>query len=320
MSSLPPVSAQSLPAYAELFCLTNFSFLQGASDAEELVARAVQLDYAGLAITDECSLAGVVRAHAQAKQHGLPLLIGSHFHLREADGRVALSLIALAQNRNGYGNLCELITIARNRVAKGSYLLTTADLAAPPAQYAHLQGLPDCLLILLPQYPVFQPEDVDALHAQAAWMERTFPGRAWMGLNLLQRALDEAHRESIAEVALQHGMAVVALGHVCMHVRSRKPLLDTLCAVRMGKSVAECGYALAQNAEQHLRPRLRLANLYPSPALQETLRILSLCTFNLEELRYEYPQEVVPHGHTSASYLRQEVERGAQRRYPKGVP
>lgn len=320
MSSLPPVSAQSLPAYAELFCLTNFSFLQGASDAEELVARAVQLDYAGLAITDECSLAGVVRAHAQAKQHDLPLLIGSHFHLREADGRVALSLIALAQNRNGYGNLCELITIARNRVAKGSYLLTPADLAAPPAQYTHLQGLPDCLLILLPQYPVFQPEDVDALHAQAAWMERTFPGRAWMGLNLLQRALDDAHRESIAEVALQHGMAVVALGHVCMHVRSRKPLLDTLCAVRMGKSVAECGYALAQNAEQHLRPRLRLANLYPLPALQETLRILSLCTFNLEELRYEYPREVVPHGHTSASYLRQEVERGARGRYPQGVP
>ncbi|MYN44326.1 DNA polymerase III subunit alpha [Pseudoduganella sp. FT93W] len=320
MSSLPPASAQSLPAYAELFCLTNFSFLQGASDAEELVARAVQLDYAGLAITDECSLAGVVRAHAQARQHGLPLVIGSHFHLREPDGRVALSLIALAQNRNGYGNLCELITIARNRVAKGSYLLTPADLAAPPAQYAHLQGLPDCLLILLPQYPVFQPEDVDTLHAQAAWMERTFPGRAWMGLNLLQRALDDAHRESIAEVALQHGMDVVALGHVCMHVRSRKPLLDTLCAVRMGKAVAECGYALAQNAEQHMRPRLRLANLYPLPALQETLRILSLCTFSLDELRYEYPHEVVPHGHTSASYLRQEVERGARGRYPQGVP
>ncbi|MBY0555666.1 MAG: error-prone DNA polymerase [Burkholderiaceae bacterium] len=319
MSSLPPVSAQSLPAYAELFCLSNFSFLQGASDAEELVARAVQLDYAGLAITDECSLAGVVRAHALAKQHGLPLLIGSHFHLRQPDGRVALSLIALAQNRNGYGNLCELITIGRNRVAKGSYLLTPADLASPPAEHAHLQGLPDCLLILLPQYPVFQPDDVDALHAQAAWMERTFPGRAWMGLNLLQRALDEAHRESIDEVALQHGMAVVALGHVCMHVRSRKPLLDTLCAVRLGKTVAECGYALAQNAEQHLRPRLRLANLYPLPALQETLRIVSLCTFSLDQLRYEYPREVVPSGHSAASYLRQEVERGARQRYPQGV-
>ena len=227
MSSSPPPS-QGLPAYAELFCLTNFSFLQGASRPEELVARAVELDYAGLAITDECSLAGVVRAHAAAKEAGLPLVIGSHFHLKNPDGSAALSLIALAKNREGYGNLCELITIARNRVAKGSYLLTPADLAAPAPAYAHLQGLPDCLMILLPHYPAHQPGDVDRLHAQAAWMEATFPGRAWMGLNLLQRAFDEAHRVSIDEVALQHHMAVVAVGHVCMHVRSRKPLHDTL--------------------------------------------------------------------------------------------
>jgi error-prone DNA polymerase len=311
--------AQGLPAYAELFCLSNFSFLQGASHAEELVARAMQLDYAGLAITDECSLAGVVRAHAAAKEAKFPLLIGSHFHLKNPDGSPALSLIALARNREGYGNLCELITIARNRVAKGSYLLTPADLAAPPPAFAHLKGLPDCLLILLPHYPAHQPDDVDRLHAQAAWMEATFPGRAWMGLSLLQRAFDEAHRISIDEVALQHGMRVVALGHVCMHVRSRKPLHDTLTAVRLGKAVGECGYALSQNAEQHLRPRLRLANLYPPQALAETLNIMELCTFNLEELRYEYPHELVPPGHTPASYLRQEVYAGAQRRFPTGV-
>jgi error-prone DNA polymerase len=311
--------AQGLPAYAELFCLSNFSFLQGASHAEELVARAMQLDYAGLAITDECSLAGVVRAHAAAKEAKFPLLIGSHFHLKNPDGSPALSLVALARNREGYGNLCELITIARNRVAKGSYLLTPADLAAPPPAFAHLKGLPDCLLILLPHYPAHQPDDVDRLHAQAAWMETTFPSRAWMGLSLLQRAFDEAHRISIDEVALQHGMRVVALGHVCMHVRSRKPLHDTLTAVRLGKAVGECGYALSQNAEQHLRPRLRLANLYPPQALAETLNIMELCTFNLEELRYEYPHELVPAGHTPVSYLRQEVYAGAQRRFPTGV-
>jgi error-prone DNA polymerase len=314
-----PSSTQGLPAYAELFCLSNFSFLQGASRAGELVTRAVQLDYAGLAITDECSLAGVVRAHAVARDAGLPLIIGSHFHLVNPDGSPALSLIALAQNREGYGNLCELITIARNRVAKGSYLLTPADLAAPPPAYAHLKGLPDCLLILLPPYPAHQPDDVDRLHAQAAWMEATFPGRVWMGLNMLQRAFDEAHRLSIDEVALQHHMRVVAVGHVCMHVRSRKPLHDTLTAVRIGKPVSECGYSLSQNAEQHLRPRLRLANLYPPQALLETLRIMQQCTFNLEELRYEYPHELVPPGHTPTSYLRQEVYAGAQRRWPAGV-
>jgi error-prone DNA polymerase len=313
-SNSPP--EQTLPAYAELFCVSNFSFLQGASHAEELVARAVQLDYAGLAITDECSLAGVVRAHAEAKEAGLPLVIGSHFHVTNPDGSPALSLIALAKNREGYGNLCELITIARNRVAKGSYLITPADFAAPPPAFAHLKGLPDCLLILLPHYPAHQADDVDRLHAQAAWMEATFPGRVWMGLNLLQRAFDEAHRLSIDEVALQHGMRVVAVGHVCMHVRSRKPLHDTLTAVRVGKPVGECGYSLAQNAEQHLRPRLRLANLYPEQALLETLRILQECTFNLEELRYEYPHELVPPGHTPTSYLRQEVYAGALRRWP----
>ena len=99
----PPPSSQGLPAYSELFCMSNFSFLQGASRPEELVARAVELDYAGLAITDECSLAGVVRAHAAAKEAGLPLVIGSHFHLKNPDGSAALSLIALARNREGYG-------------------------------------------------------------------------------------------------------------------------------------------------------------------------------------------------------------------------
>jgi error-prone DNA polymerase len=161
---------------------------------------------------------------------------------------------------------------------------------------------------------------VDQLHAQAAWMEATFPGRAWMGLNLLLRSFDEAHRLSIAEVAAQHQMAVVAVGHVCMHVRSRKPLQDTMTAIRIGKPVGECGYALAQNAEQHLRPRVQLANLYPPAALAETLRIAGACTFNLEQLRYEYPHELIPAGHTPASYLRQEVEKGLLERWPGGEP
>ena len=317
MSTPPPVLG--LPAYAELFCLSNFSFLQGASHAEELVARAVQLDYAALAITDECSLAGVVRAHAEAKGK-IPLIIGSYFRLTNPDGSPGLSFVALAKNKDGYGNLCELITIARNRVAKGSYLLTPADLAAPPSAFAHLKGLPDCALILLPNYPAHRPQDVDQLHAQAAWMEATFPGRAWMGLNLLLRSFDEAHRLSIAEVAAQHQMPVVAVGHVCMHVRSRKPLQDTMTAIRVGKPVSECGYALAQNAEQHLRPRVQLANLYPPAALAETLRIAEQCTFSLEQLRYEYPHELIPSGHTPASYLRQEVEKGLLERWPGGAP
>ncbi|WP_296948521.1 error-prone DNA polymerase [uncultured Massilia sp.] len=311
---------QGLPAYAELFCLTNFSFLQGASHAEELVARAVELGYSALAVTDECSLAGVVRAHAQAKRAKLPLIIGAHFHLEHADGTRALSLLLLAQNRNGYGNLAELITLGRMRSSKGSYLLRPADLDAPPDGAVHLAGMPDCLAILLPAYPGHEAADVDRLHAQAAWMSQTFPGRAWIGLNLLHRAVDEAHRMAVEEVGWQHGLPIVALGHVTMHVRSRKPLQDTLSAIRIGKPVGECGYRLAQNAEQHLRSRLRLANIYPRKALLETLRIARLCTFSLDELRYEYPDEVVPPGHTAASWLRRETWNGAHRRFRAGIP
>jgi error-prone DNA polymerase len=309
-----------LPAYAELFCLSNFSFLQGASHAEELVARAVQLGYAALALTDECSLAGVVRAHAEAKKANLPLIIGAHFHLEEANGLPALSLLLLAQNRNGYGNLSELITLGRTRSQKGSYLLRPADLESPPENLMHLRGMPDCLAILLPAYPGHEPAGVDRLHAQVAWMAKVFPGRAWIGLNLLHRAFDDAHRATIEEVGWQHGLPIVALGHVVMHVRSRKPLQDTLSAVRIGKPVTECGYQLAQNAEQHLRSRVRLANIYPRPALQETLRIAGLCKFSLDELRYEYPDEVVPPGHTAASYLRSETYIGAHRRFRDGIP
>ncbi|MDQ1833659.1 error-prone DNA polymerase [Massilia scottii] len=318
MSSAAP--APSLPDYAELYCLSNFTFLHGASHAEELVARAVQLGYAALAITDECSLAGVVRAHAEAKKAALPLIIGAHFHLRHDDGSAVLSLILLATNRNGYGNLAELITLARTRTAKGTYLLTPADLASPAAAQAHLAGMPDCLAILLPAYPGHDPADLDRLHTQAAWMAATFPQRAWLGLTLLHRAFDEAHRATVEEVAWQHGLAVVALGHVCMHVRSRKPLHDTLCAIRLNTPVAECGYALAQNAEQHLRARLRLANLYSPDALAETLRIARLCTFSLDQLRYEYPDELVPPGQTASGYLRAETYIGAHQRFALGIP
>ncbi len=305
-----------LPAYAELFCLTNFSFLHGASHAEELVERAVKLGYSALAITDECSLAGVVRAHGEAKQAGLKLLIGAHFHLTHPDGSPALSLLALATNRNGYGNLSEMITLGRMRAGKGSYQLHPDDFANPPPEREHLRGLPDCLLLLLPEYPA----SVERLHRQASWMAATFGERSWLAMTMLGRAFDEAHSAAIEEVALQHALPMVAAGHVCMHVRSRKPLHDTLTAVRLGKPVSECGYELGQNAEQHLRSRLRLANVYSAQVLEETIRIAERCQFSLEELRYEYPNELIPPGHTPSSFLRQETYIGAHHRYPAGVP
>ena len=304
-----------LPAYAELHCASNFSFLRGASHPEQLVARAAELGYAALAITDECSVAGVVRAHSEAKRQGLSLIIGSQFRVMDDNG-TPLQLVVLAMNRAGYGNLCELITLARSRVEKGDYLLHSADLAQPATPLTHLRGLPDCFVLLAPAYCI----DANVLRAQVGWMRQIFGVRARLALTLLYRGRDEQHKRTVQQISAEQGVPVVATGDVCMHLRSRKRIQDVVSAIRLGKSVSECGRGLFVNAEQHLRARLRLANLYPAEALAESVAIAAQCDFSLDQLRYEYPDELVPAGHTPSSYLHQETWRGAQRRFPRGVP
>lgn len=311
----PGLLAQ-LPGYAELQCQSNFSFLQGASHPEELVERAAELGYAALAITDECSLAGVVRAHVEAKTRKLPLIIGATFQLRAAPDAAPLGLTLLAQTREGYGNLSELITLARTRAPKGEYQLAPEDLTHPPAGHAHLRHLPECLAILSPAYGT----DADRMAEQARWLARVFPHRAWVGLTLLHRSRDDLHRAAVEHAAQAAELPIVALGQVQMHLRSRKPLHDTLTGIRTRQPVSQCGYELSGNAEQHLRTRMRLANLYPPQALAQTLAIARRCAFSLDELRYEYPDEIIPRGHTPATYLRQETLAGAARRFPSGTP
>ncbi|VWB73573.1 DNA polymerase [Burkholderia lata] len=312
-----------LPDYAELFCRSNFSFLHGASHAEELVERAFELGYRGIAITDECSLAGAPRMHVAAQAKGLPLVIGSYFEVTPDEvapghdpGPGAFGLVLLAQNREGYGNLSELISWRRMESPKGTYKLTSRMLSAPPAEFAHLRGLPDCFAILVPTYPV----RADVLDAQVAWFRTTFGERARLGLVQLQRALDGAQREEIRAAAERRGVRIVALGDVTMHRRSCKELQDVMTAIRVGMPVSECGYALAPNAEQHLRARNRIGNLYSPAEIEETCTILDTCDFELDSLRYEYPDEIVPKGLTPTSYLEQETMAGAATRYPQGVP
>ncbi|KWH15087.1 error-prone DNA polymerase [Burkholderia multivorans] len=312
-----------LPAYAELFCRSNFSFLHGASHAEELVARAVKLGYRGIAITDECSLAGAPRMHVAARAAGLPLIIGSYFEVTPDEappghdpGPGAFGLVLLAQNREGYGNLSELISWRRMAAPKGTYQLTPRMLSRPPEEFAHLRGMPDCFAILVPVYPV----RADVLDAQVAWFRATFGERARLGLVQLQRALDGPQREEIRAAGARRGVRVVALGDVTMHKRSCKPLQDVMTAIRLGMPVSECGYALAPNAEQHLRSRARIATLFSADEIAQTCAILDACHFELDTLRYEYPDEIVPEGHTPTSYLEQETKAGAAERYPQGVP
>jgi len=287
-----------LPAYAELHCRSNFSFLTAASHPEELVARAHELGYRALALSDECSLAGVVRAHVEARRLGFALLVGSEIRL--ADGP---RLVLLATNRQGYGRLCELITRGRRRATKGGYLLERSDLAG---------GLADCLALWLPG-----PGEGES---EGHWLAELFPGSAWIAAELHCEGNDRAWLGYLKELAAASRLPLVAAGGVLMHVRRRLPLLDTLTAIRLGRSVGELGNAAQANGERHLRSRDRLARLYPPELLEETLRVAERCRFSLDELRYEYPAELVPEGRTPAAHLRVLTEAGLRRRWPQGVP
>jgi error-prone DNA polymerase len=313
------LSAQGLPAYAELHCRSNFTFLTGASHPEELVARAHELGYTALAITDECSLAGVVRAHGQAKRLGLHLIVGAEMRLAPVvtGGCNGPRLVLLAQSRRGYGNLAQWITVARRRADKGSYTAQASDVEGRVPHAPYLAGLPDCfaLMVVDPTVPF------EAQFAQAMWLKTWFGlERAALAVELLHRAHDAACVECAERLAELTALPLVAAGDVLMHVRARKPLQDALTATRLNKPVAECGFALEPNAEAHLRSRQRLATLYPQPWLADSVRIAASCAFSLDELRYEYPEEIVPEGHTPASWLRTLTEAGARRRFPGGVP
>ncbi|OMG55034.1 error-prone DNA polymerase [Azonexus hydrophilus] len=301
----PLTKPPALPDYAELHCLSNFSFLRGASHPEELAAQAAGLGYAALALTDECSLAGVVRVHQafRALEKSPRLLIGSE--MRTVDG---LKLVFLAQNREGYGNLSALITLARRRAEKGAYSLQRHDFNAVSPSGA----VPDCLVLWVPG-AVPSVED-------GRWLAGCFPGRLWIAVELHAGPDDAARLAELRALGAACGLPLVAAGDVHMHVRARRPVQDVLTALRLKTSVFEAGHALFPNGERHLRSRLRLARLYSPELLAETLRIAALCTFSLDELRYEYPEEIVPAGHTPTSWLRHETEAGLCRRYPAGVP
>ena len=344
------------PSYAELHCLSNFSFQRGASHAEELVERAHALGYSALAITDECSVAGVVRAHAAAKPLGFKLLLGAEFVLpaseRETGQGAGFKVIVLAHNLNGWGNLCEFITAARRAAPKGTYHLngwagpdglglgfgldigpssTTANapkapvIEVPCTDWAALQ---DCEILLVP--PRMQAENshqkldksanfFESISACINSAKRLFGSRLWLILELWHQLDDALWQHTLERVSALTGVALVAAGNVHMHVRSRKPLQDVITAVRLGLPVAQCGFELQPNAEAHLRSRERLAQIYLPALLANTLVIAGRCTFNLDEIRYQYPMETVAGGLTPAQTLRQYTWQGASQRYPQGV-
>lgn len=296
MLTLNPYSG----TYAELHTLSCYSFLRGASHPHELVEEAAALGYTAVAVTDECSLAGIVKAHVAAKEVGIQLIVGSELNLEEG-----IRLLALVPSRQAYSELSGLISMARRRSPKGEYRATLRDVVF------HLKR---CLLIWL---PTCDNEDARAYGLQ---LKRLCKNRLWLGVSHLL-GNDEVRRyQALENLAHELRLPMVACGDVRMHCAGRKPLHDVFTALYHNTSIAQLGRRRLTNSQPHLRSLHTLHTLYPAALLAETLHIASLCEFSLDELRYEYPEEVVPQGHTANSYLRELVAEGCAVRWPQGVP
>ncbi|HFL2185455.1 TPA: error-prone DNA polymerase [Pseudomonas putida] len=286
----------STPGYAELHCLSNFSFQRGASSADELFRRAGEQGYQALAITDECTLAGIVRAWQAAKAHQLRLIVGSEVLLQGGP-----KLVLLVENLAGYQSLCALITRARRRAQKGEYQLFREDL------HQHHQGL----------LALWVADDC-ADTATGEWLRSVFGERLWLAVHLHRGSDDALRLQGLRGLAAEVGIRAVACGDVHMHVRGRRALQDCMTAIRQHCRVDEAGRFLFANGERHLRSQAQLGELYPADLLAETLAIAERCQFDLSELKYQYPRELVPQGHTPASWLRELCEQGLPLRWPGG--
>ncbi|GGK07018.1 error-prone DNA polymerase [Pseudomonas matsuisoli] len=286
-----------MSGYAELHCLSNFTFQRGASSAMELFQRAKQQGYEALAITDECTLAGIVRAWQASKKVELPLIVGSEMAIENGP-----RLVVLVETLEGYQNLCRMISAARGRAEKGTYRLLHED----------LQGSRSGLLAL------WLPDSTCTL-AHGHWLKSVFADRLWLAVELHQGPDDRQRLRQLSAAAAVLGIPMTASGDVHMHARGRRALQDTMTAIRHHCTVAEAGFRLFPNGERHLRSLETLVERYLAELMAETLQIAQRCQFGLDQLEYEYPHEVVGPGHTPTSWLRQLTEQGIRNRWPEGI-
>jgi len=291
------------PAYAELHCLSDFSFLRGAASAEELFERAKRCGYEALAITDECSLAGIVRARDAAEVTGIHLVVGAEFRLDDG-----LRLVLLVEDRAGYSQLCRVITVARRAADKGAYRLGRADVE----REAFDSGATGLFALWLPGA---EPDP-----GEGAWLRATFGDRAHLAVELHREDDDAARLARLLALAGELHLVPLAAGDVHMATRRQRVLQDTVTAIRHGLPLAGCGAHLFRNGERHLRTRRALGNIHPPQLLQAAVALARRCTFNLRQVKYDYPAELVPAGETPASHLRKLTEAGMRTRWPQGVP
>ncbi|MFO1389061.1 error-prone DNA polymerase [Cellvibrio sp.] len=287
--------------YAHLNTTTNFTFLTGASHPPEYIYRAAELEYDALAITDECSLAGIVKAFVAAEELNFKLIVGSRFTLTNG-----MQLIAIAPNRIAYAELSGFITLARRRANKGEYEAHFDDLRF---------RLQHCLIIWIGQLA----EDIIEPEAIINQLYNAFKERLWIGINHQLQGGEQAEFARWISLSTQKNIPLVACGSALMHEKKRKPLQDLVTAIRHNTSVTEMGTKLEINSEAYLKSLDQLKKLYPERLLEQTCVIADLCQFSMTELRYQYPKELVPEKLTPIMHLRNLVDEGKRKRWPKGI-
>ncbi len=289
-----------LMRYSELFCQSHYSFLCGASSPAELVTTAAFLGYDAIAITDECSVAGVVRAYDEITHRRLPinLIVGSYFVFDDS-----LSFLLLCPDKKAYSELCRIITNARRRSEKGKYKLAEWD----------LRTIKHSKFIWLPS----GDNKKDTHWAQ--WLQKHPAIDTYVGAQRLLDGYDHHRFAHYNDLQKTYSFPIIACTGVLMHHAERLPLQHVLHATREHTSVDKIGRKALSNAERSLRTPYKIKKLYPEKWIANTNALANIFTFSLNELRYQYPAELVPDGYTPTSYLRKKVEEGINIRFPEGI-
>jgi error-prone DNA polymerase len=287
--------------YVELQVTSNYSFLRGASHVEELCAQASIFGYEALAIADRNSLAGIARAQLRAKEAGIRLIVGCRLDLR-----CGASVLIYPTDRPAYARLCRLLSLGKSRAGKGACDLGWADVAA------YADGLIGVLL----------PNMANGVLAENIGCMACFGQHAYLALTLRRRPSDAQRIAALAHMAYEAGIACVATGDVLYHTPARRILQDVVTCIREGCRIDDAGFRRERFADRHLQMPAEMARRfarYPQ-ALANTVRIAKICRFSLDELRYQYPNEVASSGVTAQHELERLTWEGAAAHYKNTVP
>ncbi|TPI10297.1 DNA polymerase III subunit alpha [Mesorhizobium sp. B4-1-3] len=288
--------------YAELQVTSHFSFLRGASSAEELFSQAALLGIEALAVVDRNSLAGIVRAHEAARTTGVRLIVGCRLDL--TDG---MWLLAYPTDRDAYSRLCRLLSLGKGRAGKGKCHLDWSDVVA------YGEGL---IAVLLPDLAD------ETLALRLRHLRKAFDDRAYMALTLRRRPNDQLRIHDLAALALRMKVPSVVTNDVLFHEPGRRILQDVVTAIRHNVTIDALGERRERHADRHLKPPREMHRLfarYPE-ALARTTEIADRCRFSLDELAYQYPEERDDPSLTPHQALEKLTWQGAATRYPEGVP